>query len=281
MNRIISTDSELRLFLPNVVRTLPGESPLFEKIEAYIDSAQSRVAELMVSPELMEAAASSDPGTQRLRQSLRPLVAAMAFADAIPSLDLVLTPNGFGVVQSQSVVPASERRVSALRESLLLAADDLIRRTLDELRRMQLWRESVQGMRWRSSLFQDPADLRVADPSHNGPLFERFLAVRPSLANIEDSLAGEWISQELLEEFRKEIQARSISEYRLSVASDFMCCVAGVFAGNPPDASRLSQIVNKIRHDRESFPAWHHSRTALLFVHRNFSNRPDSSGFFF
>ena len=37
---------------------------------------------------------------------------------AIPSLDLVLTTNGFGIVSNQNVVPASRERVDALISSL-------------------------------------------------------------------------------------------------------------------------------------------------------------------
>lgn len=38
--------------------------------------------------------------------------------DIVPSLDLVLTPNGFGIVSNQNVAPASRDRVARLIASL-------------------------------------------------------------------------------------------------------------------------------------------------------------------
>ncbi len=53
-----------------------------------------------------------------------------AYLDAIPSLDLVLTTTGFGVVSNNTTVPASKDRVAALSESLRktrdIAIDQLI-----------------------------------------------------------------------------------------------------------------------------------------------------------
>lgn len=48
----------------------------------------------------------------------RRAVYATAAYNALPTLDLVATPNGFGVVSNQNIAPASKERVAALRESL-------------------------------------------------------------------------------------------------------------------------------------------------------------------
>lgn len=48
----------------------------------------------------------------------RRAVYATAAYRALPTLDLVATPNGFGVVSNNNIAPASKERVAALRESL-------------------------------------------------------------------------------------------------------------------------------------------------------------------
>ena len=48
----------------------------------------------------------------------RRAVYATAAYNAMPTLDLVATPNGFGVVSNQNIAPASKERVAAFRESL-------------------------------------------------------------------------------------------------------------------------------------------------------------------
>ena len=48
----------------------------------------------------------------------RRAVYATAAYNALPTLDLVATPNGFGVVSNQNIAPASKERVAAFRESL-------------------------------------------------------------------------------------------------------------------------------------------------------------------
>lgn len=278
---IITSDEELRTFLPNIVSTVRGETPLYEKIHPWIAAAQDRIADLVTSQDIMRSAAACEAGTAPLRAILRPLLALTAFTAAIPALDLILTPSGFGVISSQNVVPASERRVAALRDSLLLDADSHIQRLLDLLRLSPQWRQTPQGRQWRATLFQDLADLRVAEPDRSGPLFDRYLAIRPRLADIEDSLAREWISQELLDELRAQTQSRDIPEYRRAVASEYRCCVARVYAGAPPDTGRLAQIVDRIRRDPDVFPEWHASPTSQLFVRRSFCNRKDSPAYFF
>ena len=48
----------------------------------------------------------------------RRAVYATAAYNALPTLDLVATPNGFGVVSNQNIAPASKERVAGFRESL-------------------------------------------------------------------------------------------------------------------------------------------------------------------
>ena len=65
------------------------------------------------------------------------LVANRALVQALPALDLILTPNGFGVVNNANVVPASRDRVDRLLASLLAARDRALDFLLDSPNRPQ------------------------------------------------------------------------------------------------------------------------------------------------
>ena len=54
------------------------------------------------------------------------IVAFDAFRNAVPHLDLILTPNGFGIVNNSNIAPASKERVERLIASLLSNRDDEI-----------------------------------------------------------------------------------------------------------------------------------------------------------
>lgn len=61
------------------------------------------------------------------------LIATEVLSWAIPSLDLVLTPNGFGVVSTQNIAPASKERVDRLIGSLADYRDECIGNILPAL----------------------------------------------------------------------------------------------------------------------------------------------------
>lgn len=61
----------------------------------------------------------------------RRAVYATAAYRALPTLDLVATPNGFGVVSNNNIAPASKERVAALRESLRQYKSDCKDQCLD------------------------------------------------------------------------------------------------------------------------------------------------------
>ncbi|MDE7080062.1 MAG: hypothetical protein K2O78_00190 [Muribaculaceae bacterium] len=278
---MITSDADLRLFLPNSVITVGLETPLFDKLAPFLRAAEDTIARSVVSPPILEAVARAEPELMHLRQFLRPLVAIRAFCDAVPSLDIILTPNGFGVVSNSNVVPASESRVRALRDSLLLRIDQLTEQTVDALRPYAPWRDSPQGRLWGSVLPLQLRTVRRLRPDHHGPLLEAYEDLRPQIRDMEDRLADRWISPELLEELRRHNLARSPSDRQSYVIAAFSAAVIDALRTGTPDERRLAQIVDDIRRDPATFHRWHNSRTARLFSPPVFRNNPLSGGYFF
>ena len=125
MAKLINNDDTLRQYLPNVFATVKGEVSLFDKVKVDIDLAENWVIETFVSTKTFNTIcgyAEDNP----IKIITAKLIASEALRRAIPSLDLVLTPNGFGVVSNQNIAPASKERVDRLIASLADYRDECI-----------------------------------------------------------------------------------------------------------------------------------------------------------
>ena len=161
---LISTDEQLRNYLPNALSTVEGESSLYEKIEPYLRKAETWLTRNFLGEDFMcgmEAA----PETDALRALCCHITALDALRRAIPSLDLILTPNGFGIVSNQNIVPASADRVNRLIESLLSNRDDLASDLLLKLAVTPSWQSSVQAAYFGATLWPNLELATLAGPS--------------------------------------------------------------------------------------------------------------------
>ena len=122
--RLITNDQQLRRYMPNAFDTVEGETTFHEKIQPWLDQAERWVFTQFIgddfSPELLAM-----EETEPLRTCATLVVVHEAFMRAVPSLDLVLTPNGFGIVSNQNIAPASPHRISRLLGSLDIKAPRL------------------------------------------------------------------------------------------------------------------------------------------------------------
>lgn len=99
------SQKEFEKFVPSL---RDGGEEIYKGIAPYLQPAYWRLKnELKV--ELMN---------NKCAPYFRRAVYATAAYNALPTLDLVATPNGFGVVSNQNIAPASKERVAAFRESL-------------------------------------------------------------------------------------------------------------------------------------------------------------------
>lgn len=81
------------------------------------------------------------------------LIVAEALLRAIPSLEIVLTPNGFAVVNTSDLAPASKQRVDRHVGSMLSHRDDCIAALLPELVEASKWLIFSQADFFGATLF--------------------------------------------------------------------------------------------------------------------------------
>jgi hypothetical protein len=97
-------------------------------------------------------------------------VAADAMLHAVPQLDLILTPNGFGIVNNQNIVPASKERVDRLLAGLEKLRDDALTIILSMLPAAHQWTDSEQFRYFADTMF---ADLDTVQH----PIFKRQISI--------------------------------------------------------------------------------------------------------
>ncbi len=118
--------------------------------------------------------------------------------------------------------------------------------------------------------------------------WEQYLAIRQTLIPIEDFFATHYLSHELLDVLRQEVQSGS---YR-AVPHKYICELLQAvevrcLKADSPQAQThrehhiLFEIVDTIRDTPEFFAEWHGSDTAKLYSPTIFENKKESKGYWF
>ena len=279
MAKIINSNEELRLLIPNQLITIKGETPLFDKLAPFLDLAEAWVKDTFTSePTYNTICGYTDSNPIRIATAR--LVVADAMRRAIPSLDLVLTPNGFATVGTQNLVAASKMRVDRLVGSMLTHRDDCIAALLPELPGASRWLNSGQAAFFGATLFPT-LEIVNQSPISNSPKWERYLELRPQIIDLEASLAEEWLSPELMSALRAENLRGDLPPVRHDVVRQIKAQLIAYLHKGTFNSRRLADIVNIIRHSPTDFPEWHSSDTARLFTPPVFRNRKEAPGYFF
>lgn len=219
------------------------------------------------------------PDTDRLtalRRYLVGMVCSLAFEDAIPQLDLVLTATGFGVVSNQNVAPASVDRVKALKTQLHKQGWGYFEDAVDILRQLGASQTSKLCASVFRSLFWRARHLHVfgiPNPTHDN-LMEKLpeiLAAQPYMIR--------FLSPELFDALLKAeasgtttpLQEIVINMCRVWFASD------GAMA---KDAQKLA-ILDFIEQHPDGFPEYMSSDTFKANHFQRYENKADDSCFFF
>ena len=281
--KLITTDEQLRMLIPHVFATAEGEPTLFEILSPFIETAEQWAIDTFVPDAIFDEIAEDDGfgPNERFRFPLEKLVACQAYMTAIPSLDLVLTPNGFGIVSNQNIVPASRERVDALMNSLESQRDSAIEALILRLSSRTDWQQSAQGKYFGATMFP-LLNLcrRLAIREH---IWDSYQQLHDRLIKIENVLADTYFSQEQMQVFRSQVIAqystskpieeqviRSLQAYELQLLTDIQVHPQCYY-----------DLVTIIRERPDDFPAWHTSSVADLYTPKIFQNKKNSSAYWF
>lgn len=274
MTKIITDDAILRQYIPNVMATVDDEKPLYDKMLPFIETAETWLMETLIGEQVFDIIANGEHDTRFANVALA--VVSRAFSLAVPSLDLVLTPNGFGIVSTNNVAPASKERVERLIESLKNIETQCLTVLLQMLKETTEWHESKQCKWLASSIIQDlrllPSDKRSWD---------EFILLRQKAYDIEQEIAKGWISPQLMSKLAHYEATATYDENITPMITHIVRIVVGVVDKGKLNKRGLDDTVSYIRAFPAKFPEWHGSPTAELFTPPIFENKKASGGYFF
>ncbi len=257
---------------------------LVPQLSQFFNDACSALVPL-VGPDLLGRVADSislqepaDTPDQRLWQWCLCYIIAKGFHDAIPHLDLVLTPTGFGVVSNQNVAPASSDRVERLRLQLSRKAGHYFVEILSLLRSFPEWHDFKSSYRI-SSFFWDYRYLRllgVVDPCLED--------LAPHLADIS---SGETMCRQLLgREFWAELISAeahdTLTDAQQATVRLIRNFVAVVIDGDERRIDHHRSILLDYLHSNLwLYPTYAESSAYKANTFRPYENKKDDSCFFF
>ena len=261
--KIIKSNDELMQFIPNVVTAVEGEKDLFTKIQTYIIMAESWLFRNVAKP----SAFTLDEPAMVYAQSI---VAAEAFRNAIPSLNVILTENGFGIVSNGSVAPASKDRTDKLAEALIEHRDKAIEQLLLNL--------GGAGTTFSRTVFAGYEAQRMQDISTH--LFDRFMEQRPKVLKIQHDLAEDAVTYDILEEavewtYSDELERPAGYNTLIIRIKDIIC---KQLKGDDTKHD-VQDLVEFIRTHTAEFPNWASSTVAEKWADHRYVNDKKSGGY--
>lgn len=282
---IITDDKKLREFIPNVFSDVDDELSLYQKILPFINLSESWLIENITGNELLLKIASDN--TDLRYYNVATIIVSRAFVQAIPSLDIVLTPNGFGIVSNNNIAPASKERIDRLMKSLFKISSDCLAELLPMLRADSDWHNTKQCTWLAGSIVQDLKMVhfcRGEKTSLGNPdvdCWTAFLELRQRTYNIEQQIANEWISPQLMSRLRKKEATASCDDAERLLIDAIKGCVCDAVRLHRINKKILADAVTYIRNHPDLFPEWHASPTSELFSPPIFENAKKSAGYFF
>ena len=284
MSNLISDNTTLLKYIPNTLKAVAGETSLYDKIQYHLLHAEQWLTTTFVSTDTMSRIKTYSDSTPLLH-FCRIIVTAEAILHAIPQLDLILTPNGFGIVSNQNIAPASKERIERLLLSLEKTRDDALQTIQPMLLEAHHWINSAPYDFFAKTMF--PTLDIVHDLGFNDHIWQRYTDIRNQLIIIEDKLARDYFSENLMETLRKCIIKNDFSSTKEpSVHQKLSNRIRSIEfsilrTGEFPTPS-IIDAVNLIRTSKfTTFPEWWTSDLHDLFKDHGYKNKKDSAGYFF
>jgi hypothetical protein len=221
-----------------------------DSILPYVKDAQEKYLKQYLGKTLLDALDAwyndTTPETNAPFTALLPYVqnplAKFSYYLAIPSLDVKVTDSGIGVVQNANLVPASEKRVSNLRESTLQMAYDNIETLLVFLEENKAdyptWVASEAYTVNAGLIINSASDFNKFVNIDNSRL--TYMRLQQTINNVELLIIGPAISATMLADIKAEIAAGTVSAKYTAILDNIKRSIANYTIANADiDTSNL------------------------------------------
>lgn len=188
------TNERLRELIPNIIHEVKGETPLLTKLQPWLDSAV-----LWLEDNFLGAAYVVPENIYRLAEKI---AVQKAFAEAIPSLDVALSPAGFAVINTEGRAPASKERIERLVASLTSAVDANSEVLLSKLLEDDEWRVTPMGQWWLGTFI--PTLKYAYSLRGQNTLLDAYRAMRDLALRFEQEVAENYLGENTLAHLREQ-----------------------------------------------------------------------------
>ena len=259
---IIQDNATLMAYIPNVVTAVEGEKDLYTKIVPHLTVAEAWFFRNVAS----EGAVTTDAAMLFARS----IVACEAFKNAVPSLNVILTQNGFGIVSNQTTAPASKERTESLIEALTEQRDTAIEQLVFLLH--------GQHTRFFGTVFQVYEAQRMQGEIKH--LFDKFIEQRSAIIRLQTALCKEVLSAEVLQQM---VNNTYTDEASRSVAISYLFTLVPEIIVRQLKGEDcmddIRRVVDYLRNNPTAFPNWATSQAAKNWGDYTFKNDKNSGGY--
>lgn len=261
------------------------ETSVFDSLGVYLASHET-LTRIIVTPAIYDGLDAVENDLQnpdydrlvRLRNVVIRYICASAYHVAIPQLDLVLTPTGFGVVSNQNVAPASADRVRELRNEIHRLEMSSLDEMIDLLRHFDGWHASAYGAIFIQSLFWRAEHVRhfgVPNPTR-ADLMERQPDIRDAQMQMECIISPELV--------KALIKAEATASATAMQTAAITLCRAFTVAWCRHDGSwhqHARTLLAAVENSLDDFPEYRDSQTYKAHHFKRYENAQDDPCFFF
>lgn len=274
----INTIEEFVKYIPTTYGYNPDtEHSSYDVIRPFLEEVEIWLKSELIGPDLFEYIESSSD--DELRDSVSRVIACNAYYSCIPFVDLIQTPNGFGIVQNATTAPASrdrvERLLSWVKTRFSQSVDTLITIIFTSTECNKLWMKSPNYSRYTECLIMTAASLqRYGRKDANRETLDD---LHPLLMSYQANIA-KMISSEYMAELIEKRRNQSLTNEDTAIIKSLLV-VLGLMLKKEDIYSMLEEIVNAMVNNLDKYPTYKNSDAYQLKTSEKFRNKKNSSIF--
>ncbi|NDV96443.1 hypothetical protein D0T84_16200 [Dysgonomonas sp. 521] len=279
---LINNKEEFAKYIPTVGGYNPDPNNTdWDKLSPFVQEAELFLQTELLGIDLYNLIAATTD--MQLKNAACTVVACMAYNGAIPYVDLIQTPNGFGVVSNTNQAPASKERVDRLNEWTKIraseATDALITLIFQNAEYNAEWKKFGLYDYYTECLFMTAASLkryckRDALRYNLDELHPVFMAYQEKISRM--------ISHEYMNDIIVKRRDASLTIEDIAMIRTLMTIMGMLYRNDDNAAYKLLEtVVNTMVASLDKYPVYANSQAYRIKISDKYENKKSDPTFFF
>lgn len=258
--------------------SISATANVFESLGVYLQTAERMVRMEYIGKTLSDT---FDELPEEVREEAKKAICLEAFYIAIPFLDLVLTPTGFGVVSNTNVVPASKERVSSLSAQVKNSRDHALDGLLVALHSLtnDSWSNEPVAKYHLDSLYWTAQQLRSRAGMPDACRTD-LLKLRPQISEAEEIFRTR-ISSVYFDHLITSIRTDKVADADALIIMLLQSAI-GAFLSNSLKQFRslTDRAINTLEENIDKYPVYRESEAYKVKHFQRYQNEQEDTTFF-